>query len=205
MNWYFLFNVWSTSIILFSFNPLVRGNFADKFGSQRVNNRISFSFLSSYLPFCPSIRLPFCLGICWPFCLAMYLPFCLPICLPFFLSICLHFCLYICLTFFLSVRLPFCPCICLLLSASAPACLLVYPQFYVPTVIRTITTKSYWNIGAFLRFSESFLFLCQQWECKPSPPVKQCENASLLLAELFISPSHNIVLRGRGFCSSPLA
>ena len=38
----------------------------------------------------------------------------------------------------------------------------------------TITAKSSWNTHAFLRFSGSFPFLCQQQEWKPPPPVKQC-------------------------------
>ena len=38
----------------------------------------------------------------------------------------------------------------------------------------TITAKSSWNTHAFLRFPGPFPFLCQQRECKPPPPVKQC-------------------------------
>ena len=78
----------------------------------------------------------------------------------------------------------------------------------------TITAKSSWNTNTFLRFSESFPFFVSAMGVQAPSPVVQCgvasrnpylcKNALLLPAGLFISPSHSIVLRGRGFCSLPI-
>ena len=57
------------------------------------------------------------------------------------------------------------------------------------------------------------LFCVSNGSASPLPPSYNvasrnpylCKNASLLLAETFISPFHNIVLQGRRFCSSNIA